>query len=142
MGVEVPAHVREQAWRFAYFTEWGGGATSSKRLNISALPEDEKKRRQEAAERAWKVFCEVEAPKRLAARRVAVNAPPPEAAKGKEMSKIEFEAWLNEKQEKERAAKMKQKAELAQMHAAIEAMVEARNKGREKTALVITLTNS
>ncbi len=89
IGVEVPPATREHAWRFSYFNDYCG-TTSHKRLDdvVASLSEDEKKRRAEAAERAWKTFVENEAPKRMAALRSASKTDPV-TERGKTLDQVE-----------------------------------------------------
>ncbi len=61
MGVECPASSRESAWRTAFFR----GADFGGRAPLPALSESERARRAAAAENAWRVFVDRDAPKRL-----------------------------------------------------------------------------
>jgi hypothetical protein len=84
LGVECPAASRENAWRFAFFSEYGGPVSAGRRRpDLSAVPEEERKKRAEAAERAWRTFCERDAPKRLAGRKSAQEEDEAEKAKGR-----------------------------------------------------------
>jgi len=132
-GVKAPERVLEKAWRTSFFLEHGGSVSQGRNLLIAmeAVPEAERRRKTEAAERAFKVFCDKVAPKRLAVRRPAANDPQldPQRLPGKAMDAEAFEKWKAGKDAAAAKLRAATEGEQAQIRAEVAEMMAKRMGG-------------